>query len=380
VATSPVATVFLVGGAALAVAVLLTARLSATTSATAPPVDAHGDPEPVEDASFFAGLRAVLGDPDARLIVGLSTIRMVVIGSADVLFVLVALELLDTGESGAAILNAALGAGTVAGGALAFGLVGRRDLARVSAVGAVAWGLGVAALGLGIGPALAPGVVLLGGAGLTIMDVAARTILQRTMPDAVLARVFGVQEGLAMAGLAVGAVLVSGLEVTIALVPTILLIAAVLPAAALLAWSRLADLDRRFEVPAEALALLARSALFAPLAPPEREAVARRATWLTVPAGTVVIRQGDPGDRYFLLADGSVEVEADGRHLRRLEAIGDGFGEIALLRDVPRTATVRTARDSTLLAIDRASFLAALTGHPDAYRAAEAAAAQALRR
>jgi hypothetical protein len=372
------AAVFLVAGAALVMAAVLTVGLR--TRATTRLGDSGGVPSDPVDTSFLAGLRTVIRDADARLIVGLLTVRMVVIGSADVLFVLVALELLQTGESGAALLNAALGAGTIAGGALAFALVGRTDLARSTAIGAVVWGIAAAALGLGAGPALAPAVIVVGGAGLTIMDVAGRTILQRTIRDEVLARVFGIQEGLAMAGLALGAILVSALEVGIDLIPTILVTAAVLPAAALFAWTRLASLDRRSDVPHAALDLLRRSPLFAPLAPPEVEAVARRATWLTVPAGTRIIREGDSGDRYYLLAAGSVRVTEAGSHRRDIDVAGAGFGEIALLRDVPRTATVTAATDATLLAIDRASFLAALTGHPDALRAAHAAASQALGR
>jgi hypothetical protein len=372
------AAVFLVAGGALVVAVGATIGLRTTPSSRlGAPEGAPSDPV---DTSFLAGSRTVLRDADARLIVGLLTVRMVVIGGADVLFVLVALELLQTGESGAALLNAALGAGTIAGGALAFALVGRTDLARSTALGAVVWGIAAAALGLGAGPALAPAVIVVGGAGLTIMDVAGRTILQRTIRDEVLARVFGIQEGLAMAGLAFGAILVSALEVGIDLIPTILVTAAVLPTAALFAWTRLASLDRRADVPHAALDLLRRSPLFAPLAPPEREAVARRATWLTFPAGTEIIREGDSGDRYYLLAGGSVRVTEAGSHRRDIDVAGAGFGEIALLRDVPRTATVTAATETTLLAVDRASFLAALTGHLDALRAARAAASQALGR
>ena len=382
------AAVFLVAGAALVIAAMATIGLRPVAVPQLPGPDGTGPhgagPDRAgpagTDPSFWAGLRTVLRDPDARLIVGLSTIRMVVIGAADVLFVLVALDLLGTGEPGAAVLNAAVGAGTIAGGALAFALVGRSDLARIAAIGAVAWGIAAATLGLGPGPALAPGVLVIGGAGLTVMDVAGRTILQRTVHDAVLARVFGIQEGLAMAGLAVGSVLVSGLEIAIDLVPTILVVAALLPAAALLAWPRLLALDRRSDVPREALALLRGNPLFAPLAPPEREAVARRATWIDLPAGTTVISQGEVGDRYYVLARGALTVSEDGVHRRDLTEPGAGFGEIALLRDVPRTATVTTTAATTLLAIDRGSFLAAVTGHAGALAAAHAVASATLAR
>jgi CRP-like cAMP-binding protein len=99
--------------------------------------------------------------------------------------------------------------------------------------------------------------------------------------------------------------------------------------------------------------------------------VARHATWLTVPAGTVIIREGDPGDRHYVLARGAVRVDQEGRWLRDLSTPGGGFGEIALLRGVPRTATVTAAEESVLLAVDRADFLAAVTGHAATRAAAD---------
>lgn len=119
-------------------------------------------------------------------------------------------------------------------------------------------------------------------------------------------------------------------------------------------------------VPTRAIALLRSAPVFAGLPGPPLEALARRATWETVPAETVVIQQGDLGDRYYVLASGRVRVEQDGRFLRGLHAVGDGFGEIALLRDVPRTATVTAIDETELLTIDRGTFLDAVTGHSGA--------------
>jgi CRP-like cAMP-binding protein len=115
--------------------------------------------------------------------------------------------------------------------------------------------------------------------------------------------------------------------------------------------------------------------MFHPLPAPQLEAVARRATWLTVRPGTRLIREGEPGDRFYVLASGSLDVDRGGRHLREVDVVGDGVGEIALLRGVPRTATVTARTDVSLLAIDRAPFLAAVTGHPAAFAAAERAVA-----
>jgi MFS family permease len=338
------------------------------------PMARDPDSGPVE-AGILAGLRALASDRDAALVVGLLTALMVTTGAADVLFVLLALDLLGTGESGAGILAASLGGGTIVGGALSFGMVGGRRLALAAAAGATAFGVALALVGLTGSPALAPLLFVLGGVGLAIVDIAGRTMLQRSVRDAVLSRVFGLQEGLAMAGLALGSVLVPVFVLVGGLVPAVVAIAAILPLVVLLAWRRLTDLDRRSVVPTRALALLRRTAVFAPLPSPQLEAVARRAVWTTVPAGTVVIREGDAGDRFFVLAGGGVRVDRGGLELRTIEAPGEGFGEIALLRGVPRTATVTALVDSELLAIDRAAFLAAVTGHPDAFAAAEREAA-----
>jgi hypothetical protein len=261
-------------------------------------------------------------------------------------------------------------------GAVTFGLVGRSRLAAVAAGGAVVWGIALAVVGLTATAWLATPLVVVGGAGLAIVDIAGRTMLQRFVRDEVLSRVFGLQEGLAMFGLAAGSVLVPLIVGLTGLVGAVLVIAAVLPVAVVLTSSRLAALDRRSAAPYRELELLHRTALFRPLPAPQLEAVARRTTWITVPAGTVVIREGDPGDRFYVIASGAVRVDRNGRHLRDIATAGDSFGEIALLRGVPRTATVTTTEETVLLTIDRAPFLAAVIRHPDAYAAAERQIAQ----
>ncbi len=379
--------VFLMAGAGLAVAALVTLGLRPrrVLEDTGHGPDGPGNQSngPYRDGgadrSFWAGLRAVAADPDARLVVGLLTARMVIIGSADVLFVLMALDLLGMGEPGAGILNAALGAGAIIGGAITFAIVGRRGLAYLAAVGAAMWGVALGLIGVTAEASIAPALILVGGAGLAVVDIAGRTILQRSIRDEVLARVFGLQESLAMAGLAVGSILVAAIVGIFDLIGAIAVVAVLLPVIVVLTWSRLSALDRRSVVPAQALALLRRTVLFGPLSPPQLESVARRAVWLTEPSGTVFIREGDHGDRYYVLASGIVRVEQGGRLLRELDRPGDGFGEIALLRDVPRTATVTAVTEVAVLAVDRAPFLAAVTGHPAAFRAAQEVVAKAGR-
>lgn len=384
VASQPSSVVFLVAGAALVVASLATFRLRPVGGLASLALTVSGDPdegsspssarpdhERADDGGLLAGLRTVGADPDARLVVGLLTARTLMVGCADVLFVLMALELLGMGEPGAGLLNAALGAGTIVGGALTFFLIGRSGLARVAAAGTVLWGGALALIAVTATPAAAVGFVLAGGAGLAIVDVAGRTLLQRTVRDEVLSRVFGIQEGLAMGALAIGSVLVSILTETVGLTAAIGAVAIILPAVVAFSWTRITAMDARAVVPARAIALLRRTPLFAPLPPPQLEAVARRGAWLTYPSQTPIIKEGDVGDRYYVLASGVVRVDQGGRFVRELTGPGPGFGEIALLRDVPRTASVTSDSEVAVFAIDRAPFLAAITGHPDAYASAE---------
>jgi hypothetical protein len=177
-----------------------------------------------------------------------------------------------------------------------------------------------------------------------------------------------------MAGLAFGSILVPILVAIGGVVGCVFIVAAIPPLAVALQWRRLGDLERGTKVPAREIALLRRDSIFRPLPAPELEAVARRAEWVSIPGGADLIREGEPGDRYYVLASGALRVDRAGQALRDVTNPGDGVGEIALLRNVPRTASVVTTTPSTLLAIDRAPFLAAVTGHPDAIAAADAMA------
>jgi MFS family permease len=312
------------------------------------------------------GLRALTANPDAGLVVGLMSARMLVIGALDVLYVLLALQVLGTGEPGAGMLNAAMGLGTVAGGAATFALAGRRRLAPVLAGGAVVVGVALVLMGGTADPLVAATLLAFAGAGLAIVDVAGRTMLQRVAQDRVLARLLGALEGIGMAALAAGSVLVPVLagvwDIRVAVVVAGLL----LPLSVGITWFRLRSLDGRSRVPERELAFLRANTILAPLPAPQLESVARHATWLAVEDGESLIREGEAGDRYFVLASGSVRVTKGSQLLRRLATPGDGFGEIALLRDVPRTASVTASAPVVVLAIDRADFLQAVTGHEHA--------------
>jgi MFS family permease len=316
-----------------------------------------------------SGLRALAGNGETRLIVALLAVRMASFGAIDVLFVLLALDVLQMGDAGAGLLTGALGLGTVLGGAASLGLVGRQRLAPAMVVSALGWGVAMVLAAVAGRPGLAIALIAGAGVGFAALDVSGRTILQRVTPDRLLARVLAALEGIGLLCLALGSVAVPVLAGAFGVTGALVVVALVLPAAVAAAWIPLRRIDRHAHVPLRELALLRRNPIFASLPPPQLEAVARRARWITPAPGETIIREGDPGDRFYVLESGALEVTQGGTWLRRLTDPGSGAGEIALLRDVARTATVRVDGPSVLLGLDRADFLAGVTGHDAALSA-----------
>jgi hypothetical protein len=199
------------------------------------------------------------------------------------------------------------------------------------------------------------------------------TLVLRLSADREILRVLGALEstfvGFAGLGLILAPLLIAAGGVRVALVVAGL----VLPVVTLARRRGLGRFEADAPAPGVEFELLRADRIFAPLPLATVELLARRLTWVEADAGTTIIEQGGVGDSWYLVASGEVEVTEDGTPRRRLVA-GDDFGEIALLRDVPRTATVRTTAPTRLLALDRASFLSAVTGVPESYETAQAVA------
>jgi CRP-like cAMP-binding protein len=244
-------------------------------------------------------------------------------------------------------------------------LVGRSRIVPALVAGAVVLGASIAALGFGESVALAAVATGVTGAATTVLDVAGRTLLQRVVDDSLLTRVFGAIESLWMIGFGVGGPIAAALVSLFDLRAAFVVTSAVVPVIALLGYRALARLERQAAVPARQLELVSRLAMFAPLPRTDLERVARQLDRVDVASGTEVIRQGDVGDRFYVVEEGSFEVVADGRVLSTMTE-GDHFGEIALLHDVLRTATVRAATDGVVWALDQEEFLATVTGMPQA--------------
>ena len=372
-ATSP-ETVFFVSAGLVALAAVV---VSGVPEAPREP-RAEGEEEDEGVVSHgLAGFRTLLGDRRLRLLCGLLVAYMVLDGALDVLIVVLALETLKLGDSGVGFLNSTAGIGGLLGVVVAAGLVGRKGLASPIGLGMAFWGAPI--LLIGLWPSRASALFLLAavGAATTIVGVAGDTLMQRAVPEDVLARVFGVLDSLMLVAVAIGAAVAPFAVDIVGTRGTLVAVGVVLPVLAVLSWPRLREIDAHAEVPRRELDLLLGHPIFAPLPPPRIEELASVLVERHAATGERIVTEGDPGDEFFLVGAGRVRVTVGGAAAGELGP-GEGFGEIALLKDVPRTATVDAAEDTTLYVLDREQFLAALSGHAESAAAAEAVAGRRL--
>ncbi len=349
--------VFAVAAVLMLASAVLVARITVHTAAS------RGERTGAFVSEALAGLRYVWSDPRPRLLVSLLGSLLFFYGIVQTLMVVLAFRVLHTGQAGVGFLASALGVGAIVGGAVAVALAAQPHLTRMFRGGIFLTGLPVASLSLVTAPALVTIALGLSGAGGLIGDVSGKLMLQRLVPDEKLTRAFGVLESIylgaeGMGGL-LGALLVGWLGMSQALLVTGLL----LPAAALLAHRGISHLDVGVRFPEEEIAVLRRTSIFAALPPAVLERLARNLVPQRVRPGDTVIREGDVGDRFYVIRAGDAAVSVAGQTIASLGP-GDYFGEIALLRDVLRTATVVAVSDLDLLSLERDMFLEVLTGHP----------------
>jgi hypothetical protein len=300
----------------------------------------------------------------------LHTFYYVVVGALDLLCVVLALNYLHLSSSGPGLLNAAAGGGGLLAGAIIIILVGRKRL-----VGTLTISIAVTLTALGlVGSWRSEGFVValfvIVGMGGGVFDTAGQTLMQRSAPPDSIAGTFAIREALANLGLALGAVLVrvaialGGLQISL-LAPAVvgLVLAAALG-------RRLRSIDNAAVVPQVEIQLLRSLTLFAALPMPTIEGLAHRLEPVLVPRGSRIIVEGERGDCYYCVADGELSVTRDGQLVQRVKR-GDGFGELALLRDVPRQATVTADTDSLLYRLEKIDFLQMITSSPQASLLAE---------
>jgi len=330
-------------------------------------------------AEAAEGVRTVVQNRDMALIIGLAAAQTFTRGALTVFTVVVAIDLLGTGEPGVGTLTAAVGAGAVVGSLAVSLLVGTRRLAAWFGIGIALWGLPIALIGLFPAEAAALGLLACVGVGNALVDLGGFTLLARLAPDDVLARVFGILESLVALAVGLGAIATS-LLIGLSGVRTALMVIGLLcPILVAAVWHRLRRMDRFIGVRDQEIGLLQAVPMLNPLPLPAIEQLARGLQPVSVSAGNVVFSQGNIGDLFYVIESGQAEVIGDGRLVATLGP-AEAFGEIALLRRVPRTATVRAASELHLQALASDHFLRVITGFTPSAREAGTAVASKLDR
>jgi len=327
-------------------------------------------------AGVGQGLRLAARRPRVRLMLALLAAEAIVVGALDLLVVVLAISVLGRPQAWAGYLEFAFGVGAMLAATGSAVLLGRR-LGRPILAAALVFSGALAALAFGLGLAGTVALLVVAGASHALLEVATRTLLQRSVPAQLIGRIFGILEGVMMAGYALGALLVPALVHLGGSRLALLGVAAVLPLAAALGGRDLFSLDAETPVPVVQIALLRSLPMFADLPAPALEGLAAALTPVHLPAGAVLIRQGEPGDAYYAIAAGELDALQDGRLLSRCGR-GEGVGEIALLRDIPRTATVVAHSAATVYELDREPFLTAVLGHAPTLRHADGIAGARL--
>ena len=359
IAATNVETVFVVNAATFAWSALLIASIRARSV----PPEAQDEPEtPAEGAlaTMLAGFSELRRNRDLLLIAALVCLQTAVAGACMVFTVLFAVDILEGGAEDVGFINSVFGVGALIGGFVALARSSRNKLVGDLTAGVLLWAIPLLLVVIWASPVSVFIATVMMGFGNPLVDVNFVTAVQRITPNRVLGRVFGAFEGALIGAMALGAAVMPFLDDWLGLRPAIAVIAIVAGVPTLVLLPAARGLDLRLRRP-DTLAALESLPIFSPLAPSALDALARRATRLTVPAGEVVVAEGDVGDRFFVVESGRVAV-SHGADLLRHEGPGEYFGEIALLRDVPRTATVTAAEDTVLVSVDRSDFLGAVTG------------------
>jgi MFS family permease len=308
------------------------------------------------------GFRTLAEHPALRLLAATLVVLVFFEGVADVLVVIMALDLLGLSEGSVGFLNASWGVGAfIAGGGLTL-LLNRNRLVIGLAGGSVVIGLAVALPGAWPVAAAAYAGWFGIGVGYTFIEVAGKTLLQRLGSDESLGRVLGSLEASRLAAMALGSIGASAIVALLGIRGALLALAALMPLFVLLCWTRLRAFEVGAPVPEAHFQLLRGDSIFAPLPVATLERISHDLAPVRAEPGEEVITQGQRGDSFYLIEEGEVEVFENGV-FRRTEGAGESFGEIALLHDVPRTATVRATAPTRMLALERDQFISAVTGH-----------------
>jgi predicted MFS family arabinose efflux permease len=324
-------------------------------------------PHPTDDTSarthmsLGATIRRLRGERGVRSILAVIGLAYVLVGALDLVFVVFAAENLNMDEAGPGALSSAVGAGALISSFVATRLVARKRLAPFITAGLAVIGIAVCVLASVSVVPVAAAILAAVGFCRALVVLFSRMLLQRSAPPGTLAPTFAVVELLIGVAMLCGSLLTQAVIAASGPEATLLTIGGLMLVSIAIIFRPLQHVDDAADVPVVAISLLRKLALFQPLPPLELEAVARAAEEIDTTAGEVIIREGDAGDHFYAVADGSFDVDMRGEVVEVLHR-GAGFGEVALLAGVPRIATVKANRNGSLLRIGRGPFLEAVTG------------------
>jgi CRP-like cAMP-binding protein/predicted MFS family arabinose efflux permease len=326
------------------------------------PVDARPETEAQHGrfSEALAGLRSAASNDRIRLTLLVFCGYSFAVGIVDVVLIVIARDVLHESSSGAGALYAAFGVGGLLAG-LGIGGLARARLARTFGTAVVLWAVPLAAMALVVQPAIAWACAAFAGIGGTVAQGAGDTVLQRVTPDRLMSRVLGAYEALTGIAYLVAAPLPAILIGSLGAGTVLVLGVAVAPLVVMACWRGLLRLDRDLDVDDERLRLVAGVPWLRTGSLAEQDRLAALLEEDSVPEGEVIIYQGEIGARFYILRSGAVRVLVDGREVSRLRS-GDWFGEVALLSDIPRTATVQATEASVLLSLSEDDFHLALAG------------------
>ena len=335
----------------------------------APP---RGPPQPLRRIGLETaeGFRALVGYRDAGLLFGLGLAQTLTRGFLTVFLVVVALDLLDTGDPGVGLLTAAVGAGAVAGSLGASMFVRGRRLATLEGIGVALWGVPLSLSGAFPYEPAVLALMCAIGVGNALIDIGVFTLPTRLVPEELHARVYGAFESLVALTVALGSLITPLVIHLLGIRGALAVLGLVAPTLVVLAWRRLRAIDASIAHRDEEIDVLNKVGIFRPLPMPAIDSLALHVDHAHVAAGREVFHQGDRGDRFYVIDDGEAEVIGDGRLIRTMGP-GDGFGEIALLHDTLRTTTVRARTSLRLYALDRHHFVSAVSGYQSSAREAD---------
>ena len=301
----------------------------------------------------------------------LDTVSGFMYGGLSVVIVILVVDRLHAGDQATGYMWAAIGIGGVIGAIISSSVALRPNLGPSLVIGATVLGGGLIFLGLTELLPMAMLAVAIAAGGTLITEVVGTTVFQRVVPDEIRGRTLGAMQTITTLTYAAGSFLMPVLVTTIG-APVVFTVGGVAIIATSFATLALVGPNFRRDVDAATATLLrvSRLPVFAGVSPAALEVAAGRLQPVQVAAGTVVIREGDPADRFYIIESGSYAVDQIDRGTgvpRRLRSMGpdEVFGELGLMRGTPRTASVTAISEGRLLALDGADFLELLNAAPD---------------